>query len=71
MVLIVFALLFTLSCRDKSDAVREYGWFEFVIPDSDTTSNAVDMSFLNEKIAGGSGYITLKDGHFADGKEKR
>jgi len=66
-----FVLMFAISCRDKTDAPGEYGWFEFVIPDSDTLSMAVDMSFLNEKVAGGSGYVTLKDGHFADGNGNR
>ncbi len=63
--------MFAISCRDKTDAPGEYGWFEFVIPDSDTLSMAVDMSFLNEKVAGGSGCVTLKDGHFADGNGNR
>lgn len=49
----------------------EYGWFDFVIPDSDTTSTPVDMSFLNEKVAGSAGFVTVKDGHFFDGNGNR
>jgi len=62
--------LIASSCQ-KPDEIREYSWFDFVIPDSDTTRNAVDMSFLNEDIAGGSGFITIKDGHFVDGQGQR
>jgi hypothetical protein len=46
---------------------REYGWFDFVIPDYDTTHNVVDMSFLNEKEAGETGFISVRSGHFVIG----
>jgi hypothetical protein len=62
--------LLSISCQ-RVDETRQYGWFDFVIPDLDTSATVVDMSFLNSEIAGSSGYITLKDGHFADGKGKR
>ena len=71
LLIFVFTQLFAVSCQEKPDEVRDYGWFEFVIPDSDTISNAVDMSFLNEEIAGGSGHVTLKEGHFSDGSGNR
>jgi hypothetical protein len=64
-------VLFVTACRQAPDEKREYGWFDFVITDSDTTGNAVDMSFLNDGIAGGSGSVTVKDGHFVDGKGTR
>ncbi|HUX96789.1 MAG TPA: hypothetical protein VMV47_13730 [Bacteroidales bacterium] len=71
--LLVICILFTLlfaSCG-KTDQTREYGWFEFVIPDLDSSATVVDMSFLNSEIAGSSGFIAVKDGHFVDGTGKR
>ena len=61
----------TSSCKKSKVEARTYGWFDFVIPDSDTSQNAVDMSFLNEKIAGGSGFIRVQDGHFVKGDGER
>jgi hypothetical protein len=71
---IAISLLFVLvipACKNAPYESREYGWFNFVIPDSDTTKNIVDMSFLNEGIAGNSGFITVKNGHFVDGTGTR
>ena len=59
------------ACKNTTDDQREYGWFDFVIPDSDTTHNEVDMSFLNEGIAGGSGFIRVENGHFVGGNGAR
>jgi len=59
-----------ISCR-QADETREYGWFEFVIPDLDSSATVADMSFLNPLPAGSSGYITVKDGHFIDGQGNR
>jgi len=70
----LISLLFILvipACKNAPDENRAYGWFDFVIPDSDTTRNAVDMSFLNDGIAGSSGFVTVKEGHFVDGKGTR
>ena len=67
---LLILILFT-ACQNNADEIREYGWFDFVIPDSDTTDSSVDMSFLNEDIAGGSGFVTVKDGHFVDGNGNR
>ena len=64
------ALMMITSCQ-QADQTREYGWFEFVIPDLDSSATVVDMSFLNSEVAGISGSITLKDGHFADGNGNR
>jgi len=66
----VIVFLLMTSCN-QVDQTREYGWFEFVIPDLDTTATVVDMSFLNSEPAGSSGHIALKDGHFIDGKGAR
>ncbi len=63
--------LFISACQKGPDENRAYGWFDFVIPDSDTTHNEVDMSFLNDGLAGGSGFVTVKNGHFVDGKGTR
>ncbi len=68
LMLFFLALLFIAACQKSPVENREYGWFDFVIPDTDTTHNAVDMSFLNEGPAGGSGFVTVKEGHFIDGK---
>jgi hypothetical protein len=67
---IVIIILFTFftACQKAPVEKREYGWFEFVIPDSDTTHNIVDMSFLNEGVAGSSGFVKVDNGHFVDGK---
>jgi hypothetical protein len=43
--------------RQPAEADRpENGWFEFVIPDLDSSASVVDMSFLNRN-AGKAGYI--------------
>jgi hypothetical protein len=64
-------ILFSVSCKKTPDEKRLYGWFDFVIPDADTLHNVVDMSFLNAGAAGENGFVTLKNGHFADGKGDR
>jgi hypothetical protein len=66
--ILVSTYFMILSCEMSSDELtREYGWFNFAIPGLDTTHNAVDMSFLNEKEAGETGFITVKNGHFVTG----
>lgn len=67
----VFILFATSGCQNTGNNVREYGWFDFVIPDTDSLSNDIDMSFLNESAAGASGFVTVKNGHFIDGKGGR
>lgn len=62
-----FIILLITSCQ-RADETREYGWFDFVISDLDSSATVVDMSFLNSEIAGSSGFITVKDGHFINGK---
>ncbi len=68
MVLLMFAVL---SCNGSRSGVHEYGWFSFVIPDSDTSHNVVDMSFLNNSVAGSAGYVRIENGHFVDGNGAR
>src|SRR5664280_196561 len=64
-------ILFAASCKKTPDEKRLYGWLDFIIPDADTVRNAVDMSFLNAGAAGENGFITVKNGHFVDGKGER
>jgi hypothetical protein len=64
----VIALFIVSSCKQSPELKREHGWFSFVIPDSDTIHNVVDMSFLNTDVAGSSGFIKVENGHFVDGK---
>ncbi|HLF33368.1 MAG TPA: hypothetical protein VI583_03965, partial [Cyclobacteriaceae bacterium] len=70
--LILGALMLTIySCTGTSGEIREYGWFDFVIPDLDTSDTEVNLAFLNDEEAGSTGFITVKDGHFIDGNGKR
>jgi len=45
----------------------------FVIPGLATpaTRSVVDVSWLNDKPAGGHGFVRVRDGHFVDGQGKR
>ena len=65
--------LILVSCTPSPPElpVREHGWFAFAMPDLDTARTAVDLSFLNEAPAGRLGFVTVRDGHFADGAGKR
>ena len=68
MAILILTCSSLFSCEISSEQVtREYGWFDFVIPDYDTTHNVVDMSFLNEKEAGETGFISVRNGHFVTG----
>jgi len=67
-VILILTCYSLFSCETSSELMtREYGWFDFVIPDYDTTHNVVDMSFLNEKEAGETGFISVRNGHFVTG----
>ncbi len=70
MLIFVSVVLMMTACQ-QTDQTREYGWFDFVIPDLDSSATAADMSFLNSEVAGSSGFITVKDGHFIDGRGER
>ncbi len=67
LLIFLFILITSLGCKNDKTEPLAYGWFDFVIPDLDTTHNAVDMSFLNPLPAGDQGWVTVKDGHFVDG----
>lgn len=70
-ILISVSFILTITACQRNEGIREYGWFDFVIPDLDSTANVTDMSFLNSGTAGINGHIILKDGHFADGQGNR
>ncbi|HBH85348.1 MAG: hypothetical protein A2X04_12320 [Bacteroidetes bacterium GWF2_41_9] len=55
LLLICTLILLLITSCNQADQTREYGWFDFVIPDLDSSATVTDMSFLNEKIAGSSG----------------
>lgn len=70
-ILFTFLIVFLSSCAQNQKEVPEYGWFDFVISDLDTSENEINLSFLNEDIAGASGFVAVKDGHFINGSGKR
>lgn len=63
------AVLFTGSLL--AQAAEET--FPFVIPGLATppSGSIVDVSWLNERPAGGHGFVRARDGHFVDGRGKR
>ena len=65
--LIVLAGLLAQRCEPQKKAEVPV-WFEFSVLDLDTAKADIDMSFLNEEEAGSSGFITVGDGKFFDGK---
>lgn len=67
--MLFFPVLFLMTgCKNGPSEIREHGSFSFVIPDTDTLHNDVDMSFLNSEAAGSSGFVKVMNGHFVDGK---
>ncbi len=71
LVILTFSVILLASCAKEKEEIPEYGWFDFVVSDLDTTENVINLSFLNEDVAGESGFVTVKDGHFVNGSEKR
>jgi hypothetical protein len=65
--ILIAPLIFCSGCKKTVEEKREHGWFSFVISDSDTTHNVVDMSFLNKDIAGSSGFVKTENGHYQTG----
>ena len=47
------------------------GWFPFAPPGIYTGRNVLDLSYLNEKPAGRSGFLRNVNGQFVDGTGKR
>ena len=52
-------------------ASRADDMFPFPIQTLNANHDATDMSWMNERPAGKSGFVSVKDGHFVDGKGKR
>lgn len=67
--IIIFGVLAILifSCNPYPEQVPKYGWFEFVVKDLDTAETDINLSFLNQDMAGKNGFIKVQDGHFIDG----
>lgn len=57
----------------QTAAAEEEGMFPFVIPGlaAPPAGSAVDVSWLNDRPAGGHGFVRARDGHFVDGRGKR
>lgn len=57
----------------QTAAEEEQGMFPFVIPGLAVppAGSAVDVSWLNDRPAGGHGFVRARDGHFVDGRGKR
>ena len=66
---ISIAVTFAISCN-PTEETAEYGWFDFVMQDLDTTKNEIDLSHLNEDVAGENGFVKVQDGHFVTGDGK-
>ncbi len=66
--IIPYIAIFFLISACQQIPENTHGWFDFAINDLDSSQNAVDLSFLNEDVAGESGYITVQDGQFINGK---
>jgi len=47
------------------------GYFAFPMSPLDASPSFIDMSFLNPEPAGAAGPVTVRDGHFYDGRGKR
>lgn len=67
----IIAFVILTSCSKDKEEVPLHGWFDFVVSDLDTASNVIDLAFLNEEMAGESGYVTVQEGHFVNGAGKR
>lgn len=63
----LIVLLLTASC---AFAEIPEGWFEFVISEP-AEGSIVDVSSYNPEPAGASGFVTIADGHFVDGRGAR
>lgn len=64
-------VLSTGSLRAQAPAAEDM--FPFVIPGlaAPPTGSIVDVSWLNDRPAGGHGFVRARDGHFVDGRGRR
>ncbi|HWX19734.1 MAG TPA: beta-galactosidase [Candidatus Binatia bacterium] len=70
----VFACLVALSTPSlPAQAAAAEEMFPFVIPGlaAPPADSVVDVSWLNDRPAGGHGFVRARDGHFVDGSGKR
>ena len=67
------SLFICLVFFSANSLLAEGDMFPFVIPDLATppAGSITDLSWLNEKPAGGHGFVRLQDGHFVDGQGQR
>lgn len=66
--LLILAVSFAV-CSVSSWAAD--GKFPFVVPTFDDSKTVVDLSWMNDKPAGGKGFVAIKNGHFVDGAGER
>ncbi|MGQ9731497.1 MAG: carbohydrate binding domain-containing protein [Candidatus Zipacnadales bacterium] len=69
LLLLPTGLALGLGCR--SSQAQEEDLFPFTIPWDDDSPSVANVSDWNEKPAGKHGFITVRDGHFVDGKGER
>ena len=69
----VWVTLLAGSLLAPALAAAEADLFPFVIPEltSPPAGSIVDVSWLNERPAGGHGFVRAQNGHFVDGSGKR
>jgi hypothetical protein len=68
-ILFVFAVCVVAARCGAQVSTSTPGWFEFDMPGLEVPEGSpVDMSWLNAEPAGKSGFVQVKNGHFADGK---
>jgi len=63
-------LILTTACR-TGGAQEEPDLFPFTIPWDDDAPSVANVGDWNEKPAGKDGFVSVRDGHFADGKGER
>jgi hypothetical protein len=61
----------TAMAKEAGVTDKTPGWYVFTMKAGDGALGAADVSFLNEGPAGKDGFISIKDGHFTDGKGNR
>lgn len=66
----IFPLLLAAVSLASPSVQSEDARFPFVIPGDDAEKTATDFSWLNAKPAGADGFVTIRDGHFYEGKER-
>ena len=69
----LFVCLAVLSAGSLLAPAAEEDMFPFVIPGlaAPPAGSVVDVSWLNDRPAGGHGFVRTRDGHFVDGRGKR